>query len=53
MTKKHFNSIADVLARNKVDPLVCREIATACAATNPNFDRRRFLIECGIDPRDI
>ena len=52
MTHQHFRQIAEII--REIDPalpMTSREIAglfaTRLAATNPKFDRHRFLMACG------
>jgi hypothetical protein len=64
MTKKHFESIAAILARHKTwAPLgrsakpvrgaivgsLARDLADYFATENPRFDRYRFLRACGVE----
>ena len=57
MTKKHFNRIAHALQQAKPVSTfdegameswrdLCRDIASICADSNPNFDRQRFMTAC-------
>ena len=64
MTKKHFEAIAAAIAQanmlygatqygeqappRTVLETVANNLATICAAENPNFDRARFLRACGV-----
>lgn len=58
MSKKHFVRIAALISdqlQNAPDEPTRRavrdiglELASVCAATNPAFDRSRFLSACGI-----
>ena len=43
MTRAHYNFIADVIAPQVSWPTKLREIADELEATNPAFDRRKFL----------
>ena len=43
MTRAHYNFIADVIAPHISWPTKLREIADELEATNPAFDRRKFL----------
>jgi hypothetical protein len=55
LTRQHFQLIADVVkdsigystpdSRN----VLAREFANKLASTNPNFDRARFLVACGVE----
>ncbi len=55
MTRRHFQAIADVLARHAdVIPAetlwdLADDLADVCAAENPRFDRQRFRTACGLD----
>jgi hypothetical protein len=63
MTKQHFESIADVLKRERPDrdgtrwaagardewSTIVLQFAAMCAAQNARFDRARFLIACGME----
>ena len=60
MTRKHFIHLARVLKHmkpsNQDDPMAqrkwkegCDEIATLCYSHNSRFDKRKFLIACGVD----
>ena len=49
---RHYAVLAGIFAkRNKVANCngVCRFFADELAKTNPRFDRKRFLIACGIE----
>lgn len=59
MSRKHFESLAAALRNRKPeahwDPNKrvqwvhdCEAIADACQASNPRFDRGRFLAACGV-----
>ena len=60
MTSKHFVAIAAAIkdarrynpnnacARQALD-IAARNLAAECAASNPNFDRARFLAACGVE----
>ena len=59
MSKKHFEALAaamrDARVRVAAEPCgllgavdkVVEEVAAACAASNPRFDKGRFLAACG------
>jgi len=52
MSRKHFEEIARVLSTIADDNerrRVAREMASALASTNPNFNRSRFLGACNAD----
>ncbi len=60
MTRKHFRTIARLLAESRPSPSSpsfpawcrrCEEAADMCAATNPRFSRQRFLDACGYEDR--
>ena len=54
MTKKHFNELATIIARQmsncgtKSASTMCIaiDIADMCKRNNPNFDKERFLNAC-------
>jgi len=52
MTRKHFEAIAKVLRDNRSSTNdadwynLVSAMADACAETNPNFDRSRFITAC-------
>lgn len=53
MTKKDYELIADTLSRSDrtnwrgyID--LCEDFAIALSATNPLFDKQRFLKACGV-----
>lgn len=51
MSRKDFNALARAISQitNMVDRgRVADLIADTCAASNPRFDRRRFLAACGL-----
>lgn len=55
MTKKDFEFLAQAIAiliENGIDKTVCKHFAEAiadyCALTNPNFNRLKFLKDCGL-----
>ena len=53
MTKQDFEAIARrinaVPERDRAQSIeVLRAIMEACAASNPRFDRQRFMLACGI-----
>jgi hypothetical protein len=61
MSKKHFNALAQTIRHNLPDPgsatyqaeaalfaRLTKDIAGVCAASNPRFDRGRFLHACGL-----
>ena len=62
LTRKHFNAIAQTIketagdcenseisiAVNAVRAYIALDIASICAADNPNFNRDRFLIACDV-----
>jgi hypothetical protein len=58
MTRQHFQMIADVLKdagqhNSCIDrtahEAIAREFAVRLMATNPRFDRARFLKACGVE----
>lgn len=61
MTRKDFELIAAIVRETVADPDIddcvkgpmtyhlSRKFANALAATNPAFDRDRFLVACGVD----
>jgi hypothetical protein len=53
MTKKDFELIAAVLRANSTETVVRERVALdfadELAATNPRFDRARFLRACGVE----
>jgi hypothetical protein len=58
MSRRHFELIARVLReqRDHASPAECqrldetaRAFADELAATNPRFDRARFLTSCGVE----
>lgn len=62
MTKQHFVFLAEVLSavldREDFDTRgryynVLRQFADCLALTNPQFDRRRFLLACGVSEEFI
>ena len=62
MTRKHFEALAAELKRvgpdywiddtsrdqETVHMAAVQAVADVCARFNPNFDRARFLAECGV-----
>lgn len=52
MTKKHFQLVADVVkeinVRKAHGPRIAELFADALAATNPLFNREKFLAACGV-----
>ena len=48
---RHFSFIAATIAEvsdsNRLRSFMAEHFANACAATNPRFDRARFLKACG------
>ena len=64
MTKKHYEAIAAIIASTYRNALLYKSVratesievtasrlADYFAADNPKFNRSRFLIACGIDPK--
>ena len=55
MTRRHFQALADVMARFAdiipADVLwdLADDIADLCARENGRFDRQRFRVACGFD----
>lgn len=56
MQHRHFATIATIIRTRLYGDLtkeqrniVAEAFADALPATNPNFDRRRFLLACGIE----
>jgi hypothetical protein len=47
---RHFSFIAAVIAEmpKTQRPEIADRFATACAGSNPRFDRRRFMTACGL-----
>ena len=63
MTRKDYQTIADILAgdiashRNVPTAFyairnVCLSMADAFGRANPRFDRRQFLLDCGLTAED-
>jgi hypothetical protein len=53
MQRRHFEFIASVIremADKASGEVAAHEFARACAMTNPDFDKSRFLKACGADP---
>lgn len=52
MQHRHFATIATIIREMKPDVYgpeqVAEEFADRLRSTNPNFDRRRFLLACGV-----
>jgi len=46
MTRKHFKALAAALSLTRASLATCEAIAVACEASNPRFDRRRFILAC-------
>ena len=46
MTRRDFELIAGVLRETNATPEQAQAFASALAATNPRFDRERFLSAC-------
>jgi hypothetical protein len=46
MTRKHFQALAAALSLTRASLATCEAIAVACEASNPRFDRRRFILAC-------
>ena len=42
MTKKHFTKLANVLAQNKFDDNLLKDIISFCKSENTRFDADRF-----------
>lgn len=67
MTRAHFENIARAMAEVRPSIPTgmentlgfasdqwerdCKAMARVCAASNPAFDRQKFLLACGLDPR--
>lgn len=43
MTRKHFNALANALFETGASLETIDAVADICAASNPNFDRSRFV----------
>lgn len=58
LTRKHFQRIAGILRREtyhvviRTDAVkqIAEQLADYFAEENPNFDRKRFLEACGVNP---
>lgn len=52
MTRKHFAAIARVIESLELSDAdrytVAANFADMCGQFNPNFDRGRFLVACGV-----
>ncbi len=51
MQRRHFELIAEAiqeLGDVAIRPFMARHFASKLAATNPNFNRARFLRACGV-----
>lgn len=46
-TRKHFNAIADMIARNETREDITLALADIFESSNPLFDRERFFTACG------
>jgi hypothetical protein len=46
MTRQHFQYIADALKDMEADWATCSFMASRLAATNPRFNRARFMEAC-------
>lgn len=52
MTRKHYIAIAKIinglmLTHVEKEP-IAQQFADLCGEDNPNFDRQRFLVACGV-----
>lgn len=55
MQHRHFATVATIIREMKIPEtefcirqMIATEFADRLRASNPNFDRRRFLLACGI-----
>lgn len=53
MTKKDYIKIAAILQQRGADRPIIDDFASMLAADNPQFDRDRFLVACGVTALDL